>query len=138
MIQTMSNAIAVKSMDEKDTLSHIAWRECFPSSRRRLAFIKQIARRIAEEFHPDKIILFGSQAYGKPKWYSDIDLLVIMPFEGNQLQKSVEILQKLNLLIPIDLLAYTPGQIERRLAVEDFFVREMVEKGKVIYEAAHD
>ncbi|MBS1812609.1 MAG: nucleotidyltransferase domain-containing protein [Acidobacteria bacterium] len=125
-------------MDEKDTLSHIAWRECFPSSRRRLAFIKQIARRIAEEFHPDKIILFGSQAYGKPKWYSDIDLLVIMPFEGNQLQKSVEILQKLNLLIPIDLLAYTPGQIERRLAVEDFFVREMVEKGKVIYEAAHD
>ncbi len=138
MIQTMSNAIAVKSMDEKDTLSHIAWRECFPSSRRRLAFIKQIARRIAEEFHPDKIILFGSKPMANPNGTRTLICFVIMPFEGNQLQKSMEILQKLNLLIPIDLLAYTPGQIERRLAVEDFFVREMVEKGKVIYEAAHD
>lgn len=133
----MSNAIAVNLTNEKIVLSHIAWRACFPSPRRRLAFIKQIGHRIVQEFQPEKIILFGSQAYGQPKWYSDIDLLVILPFEGNPLEKSVEILKKLNLLIPIDLLAYTPEQIKRRLEMGDFFVREMLEKGKVLYETAH-
>ena len=133
----MSNTASVKKAKDDNALSHIAWRASFPNARRRMAFIKQIAQRIAQEFQPDKIILFGSQADGKPKWYSDIDLLVIMPFEGSQLKQAVTILNRLDLLVPIDLLAYTPEHIRQRLAMGDDFVREILDKGKVIYEAAH-
>jgi len=44
-----------------------------------LSAIRRFVRQIAERFHPDKIILFGSYAYGQPHAESDVDLLVIMP-----------------------------------------------------------
>ncbi len=45
--------------------------------------IKNLCRQIVENFNPQKIILFGSHAYGKPNADSDVDLLVVMPFEGS-------------------------------------------------------
>lgn len=99
--------------------------------------ILELSQRIAEEFQPEQIILFGSYAYGTPTDDSDVDLLVSLPFEGQGFRKSLEILNKTNPRFPVDLLVRTPEQIKQRLALNDFFMLEIVEKGKVLYEAAH-
>lgn len=99
--------------------------------------IRALASQIATEFAPDKIILFGSYAYGKPNPDSDVDLLVVMPFEGKGVHKSVEILQRVKPGFPLDLIVRTPRQIKERLRLNDYFLREIVEKGKVLYAAHH-
>lgn len=99
--------------------------------------ISELSRRIAEEFHPEKIILFGSYAYGRPGPDSDVDLLVVMRFKGNSLRKAVEIRMKVDPKIPLDLVVRTPETIEQRLAWNDFFLREVIQKGKVLYDADH-
>jgi len=99
--------------------------------------IDDVAHKIAAAYHPDKIILFGSYAYGTPGDDSDVDLLVILPFEGKGIHKTVEILHQVKPALPLDLIVRTPEQIQTRLRLGDFFLREIMEKGKVIYEAAH-
>ncbi|MGH9847530.1 MAG: nucleotidyltransferase domain-containing protein [Blastocatellia bacterium] len=59
------------------------WRESFETPAKRQAYIEDVCRRIAEEFKPEKIILFGSHAYGEPTPESDLDLLVVMRYEGD-------------------------------------------------------
>src|SRR6202171_5910589 len=72
--------------------------------------IRRYARAIAEEFHPDKIILFGSYAYGTPNEDSDVGLLVIMPAR-NQLDQAVRIRWRLAAPFPLDLIVRTPYQM---------------------------
>ena len=103
----------------------------------RAAYIRRLCRRIVEGFHPDKIILFGSRAYGKPRWDSDIDLLVIMPYEGSSRAQAVRIRNHLDTLAPIDLLVRTQDEICERIEMEDDFIEEIVERGKVMYETDH-
>ncbi|MBI4507617.1 MAG: nucleotidyltransferase domain-containing protein [Chloroflexi bacterium] len=83
------------------------------------------------------MILFGSYAYGDPTGASDVDLLVILPFEGSNMRKAVEIMNRVSPRFPVDLLVRTPEQVRQRLAWNDFFLREVMEKGKVLYESAH-
>jgi predicted nucleotidyltransferase len=97
--------------------------------------IRKLSEQIAREFHPDKIILFGSHAYGRPGPDSDVDLLVIMRFRGRPVRQAIAILNRLNVLTPIDLLVRTPEQVQERLALGDQFMREILERGKVMYEA---
>lgn len=99
--------------------------------------IRTVAQQIAEKFHPQRIILFGSYAYGTPTEESDVDLLVVMPFEGKSARKSVEIIRVLNPSIPLDLVVRTQEQVTERLKMNDFFLREILEKGNVLYETAH-
>jgi len=99
--------------------------------------IQAFCEQIAQEFHPDRIILFGSHAYGTPHEYSDVDLLVVMPFEGTPLQQAARILTKLKPALSVDLLVRTPHQVRERLAMQDSFMREILERGKVTYEAQH-
>ncbi|MGD0093556.1 MAG: nucleotidyltransferase domain-containing protein [Planctomycetota bacterium] len=99
--------------------------------------IKEFAALVAREFRPQRIILFGSYAYGRPGPGSDVDLLVVMPFRGNGLGKAVEIETRVPSRFPLDLVLRTPRQLQRRLALNDFFLREIVEKGKLLYEAPH-
>ncbi len=94
-----------------------------------------LSATIAREFKPDCIILFGSYAYGKPTEDSDVDLLVVLPFEGKPLRKALEIRHKANPLIPVDLLVRTPEQVKERIANNDWFMREILEKGRRIYES---
>ena len=101
------------------------------------AEIKKLCDQIAREFHPDRIILFGSHAYGTPTPDSDVDLLVVMPFEGSSRQQAVNIRTRIDTPVPLDLLVRTPEQISERLAMGDFFIREIVEEGTVLYEADH-
>lgn len=98
--------------------------------------IQQLADRIAQEFHPEQIILFGSYAYGTPREDSDVDILVVVPFEGNSLHKAVEIVRRVQPSFALDLIARTPEQLRQRLAWNDFFLREVLEKGKVLYAAS--
>src|SRR2546429_9538731 len=93
------------------------------------AQIRRLCKRIAQEFKPEKIILFGSHAYGQPTPESDLDLLVVMQFEGDLLEQAVAILNRLNVLMPIDLLFRTPEQIRHRLDMGDSFMRAIVERG---------
>ncbi|RPJ28437.1 MAG: nucleotidyltransferase domain-containing protein [Chloroflexi bacterium] len=99
--------------------------------------ISSFARQVAKQFNPQKIILFGSYAYGKPTEDSDVDMLVIMPFKGKGAHKATEILLATDPRFPIDLLVRTPEQIRTRIKLGDFFIREITQKGKVLYEAAH-
>ena len=96
--------------------------------------IEELARRIAEEFQPDRIILFGSHARGDAQIYSDVDLLVILPFEGKPFWKSLEILNRANPSFPTDLLARRPDDTERRYQQGDPLIRDAIDYGKVLYE----
>src|SRR5437879_13421146 len=75
--------------------------------------IRRYARAIAEEFHPDQIILFGSYAYGTPHEDSDVDLLVVMPAR-NQHDQAVRIRWRLAAPFPVDLIVRTPQQMTWR------------------------
>jgi predicted nucleotidyltransferase len=95
--------------------------------------IRAAAERIGRDFRPHKVILFGSYACGTPAADSDVDLLVIMPFKGKPAYKATEIALKANPHFPMDLLARTPRQVRERLAMGDFFMRDILRKGKVLY-----
>jgi predicted nucleotidyltransferase len=97
--------------------------------------IEDVSRRIAAEFEPERILLFGSYAWGAPSPDSDVDLLVILPFEGKAVAKSVEMRLKIKPPFPVDLLVRTPEKIHERLALGDPFIRSILEEGKVLYEA---
>ena len=99
--------------------------------------ILEISKAIYNNFKPDKIILFGSYAYGDPQADSDVNLLVILPYEGNGLRKTSEILHKIQPKFAVDLLVRTPGEIKQCLAWNDFFLHEILQKGKVLYESAN-
>jgi predicted nucleotidyltransferase len=102
------------------------WRVTMPA-------IRKLAREIAEKFEPEKIILFGSYAYGKPNKDSDVDLLVVMPAR-NEIDQAVRIRQAIDHPFPMDLLVRTPYTMKWRLEEGDWFLREIVDKGKVLHE----
>jgi predicted nucleotidyltransferase len=95
--------------------------------------IRRYARAIAEEFHPDKIILFGSYAYGTPNEDSDVDLLVVMP-AYNQHNQAVRIRWRLAAPFPLDLIVRTPKEMKWRLEEGESFLTTIVSQGKVLYE----
>ena len=98
--------------------------------------IKELARRIAEQFNPQRIILFGSYAYGQPSPESDVDILVIMPTRLPESQQALNIRQALNPLFGVDILVHTPENLSQRIAWGDSFLKEIVERGITLYESA--
>ena len=97
--------------------------------------IKQFGRQIGEQFQAEQVILFGSYARGKATADSDVDLLVIGPFKGRNADKSVEIRMKLRPQFPVDIIIRTAEKVRQRVKMGDCFMREILEKGKVLYEA---
>ena len=93
--------------------------------------------RLAREFRPQRIVLFGSHARGQARKNSDVDLLVVLPFRGRSARKSADIQMRLRPTFPLDLLVRTPAQIRRRLAQGDSFLLEVMEKGRILHEAPH-
>jgi predicted nucleotidyltransferase len=97
--------------------------------------IRSVARRISDRFQPEKIILFGSYAYGEPKPESDVDLLVVMDTPLRARQQRLEISRALSPRpFPLDIVIRTPQQVQERLAMGDPFLREITSRGKVLYE----
>ena len=96
--------------------------------------IKNVTEQIVQSYNPEKIILFGSFAYGKPRPSSDIDLLIIKKSRKKRVERIKEILMKVESDIPLEPLVYTPKEIKQRLNLGDFFVQDIFKKGKLLYE----
>lgn len=97
--------------------------------------LKEVISKIIRHYRPEKIILFGSQARGKGERDSDFDLFIIKRTKEDffsRIQKVEELLWGRK--IPLDILVYTPEQVKRRLAMGDFFVEEILDNGKILYE----
>ena len=89
---------------------------------------------IVREFAPLQVILFGSYAYGTPTEDSDVDLLVVMNIpESETRRQTVEIRQRIPRRFPMDLLVRSPEEIAYRISYNDWFLREITEKGEVLY-----
>ncbi len=99
--------------------------------------IAELARSIALKFQPERIVLFGSFAKGKERSDSDVDLLIVMPYEGKSHRRAIEVLKEIQPEFSVDLLVRTSEEITRRLALNDFFMQDIFRKGKVLYESAN-
>lgn len=97
--------------------------------------IQTIVDRIVDTFAPMKVILFGSYANGSPTADSDIDLLVVMPFEGSALRMAAKISRNLPHRFPIDVIVRTPNFVSERLKQDDVFLRDILESGRTLYDA---
>jgi uncharacterized protein len=97
--------------------------------------IHEYCGAVAREFHPQKIILFGSHAYGRPTRHSDVDLLVILPFRGNEVRKAGQIRSRFDTPFPLDLLVRKPRFIAERLRERDMFIELVMNRGVVLYES---
>ena len=96
--------------------------------------LQEIINKIVKEHRPEKIILFGSYARGNPGPDSDVDLFIIKETTNTR-----ETARSINRLLfprpfPIDLIVYTPEQLKKRMNIEDFFVSDIINKGKILYE----
>lgn len=97
--------------------------------------IRAIAKRIADKFQPEEIILFGSHAYGNPTAWSDVDLLVIMDTPDGELAAILEVAESLpDLSFRVDIVVRSRDVLEKRVKLGDWFLREVIKKGKVLYE----
>ena len=99
--------------------------------------IAEVVAAIARDFAPQRIVLFGSRAYGEPTADSDVDLMVVMDTSRRLLEEAVRIRQAIaaNPAFPLDVLVRTPEQIRTGLAEGDFFVRDVMTKGATLFEA---
>ncbi|MBI5298886.1 MAG: nucleotidyltransferase domain-containing protein [Deltaproteobacteria bacterium] len=97
--------------------------------------IKKVAQKIATKFYPDKIILFGSWAWGKPGPDSDVDLLIV-----KETKDARKFAMEVDGYIfprpfPLDIIVYRQSQIDKRYKMGDFFISEIMDKGKILYAA---
>lgn len=98
--------------------------------------IEEFARQITEEFRPEKIILFGSYAYGTPTDDSDVDLLVVMPLNGKSPhQQAAEIYSECRSPFPVDIIVRTREEFEQRQRMRDWFMRDIGRQGITLYAA---
>ena len=99
------------------------------------ARISEMARRIVEKFHPDKIILFGSFARGDAGPDSDADLLVVMPTNGSRREIAVKIDMALfGIPLPADVIVVSPQDVERGRGQIGSFLKPALTEGLVLYE----
>lgn len=99
--------------------------------------LKRIVGKTVAGYQPDKIILFGSHAYGTPDNESDIDLLIIKEDSRQSLQRRIEVrrlLREENARVGFTLLVHTQEEIDRRLRMGDDFFLEILEQGRILYE----
>jgi predicted nucleotidyltransferase len=99
------------------------------------SWLQEMVQRIVDRFNPERVILFGSTAYGKLIEDSDVDLLVIMESDKRPIQRIAEVSEVIRpRLVAVDLLVKTPAEVQKRLEIGDSFVAEILKKGKVLYE----
>jgi len=96
--------------------------------------IAKVVDQIVGLFDPEQVILFGSYAYGTPGADSDVDLLVLLPYEGKSFRKSLEIINKVNPSFSVDIIARRSDDTQRRYEMGDPLIREALNRGQVLYE----
>lgn len=97
--------------------------------------LEKITQKIVKEFKPEKIILFGSYAWGKPNSDSDVDLFVVKESKKQLLDRERELRTLLfgNNFPPMDIIVYTPKEVKKRMISKDFFIENILDKGKMLY-----
>jgi len=98
--------------------------------------VNRIVEKIKMQYQPEKIILFGSYAWGNPTKDSDIDLLIVKKTDQKHRQRMLtvrKIVSEENGLVGVDILVYTPGEIAKRLKINDSFISKIFKKGSVVY-----
>jgi predicted nucleotidyltransferase len=101
-----------------------------------LSEIQSLADKIAREFHPEKIILFGSHAHGDTAPDSDVDLLVIIDSDEHPSRTAAKITYRVHpRRYPLDLIVRSPETVRRRLQMNDWFLRDVIHEGRVLYAA---
>ena len=96
--------------------------------------LRPAVQRIVQELKPEKVILFGSYAYGTPDPHSDVDLLVVMKTNASLKDRSWAVSRLLlPRPFPVDILVKTPKEVEKALESGDFFLKEILTRGKVLY-----
>ena len=97
--------------------------------------LEEITRKIVDHFDPEKIVLFGSRSTESPRTDSDVDLLVIMDTSESPIQRAIEVKRASRpRFVSMDVLVKTPEEVEARLERGSFFLRQILEQGKVLYE----
>ncbi len=97
--------------------------------------LRPAIQKIVKELNPEKVVLFGSYAYGKPNRDSDVDLLVVLNTRASHSERSWKVSRLLlPRPFPVDILVKTPKEIEKALKSGDFFLQEILTQGKVLYE----
>ena len=99
--------------------------------------IDELVQKIVENYAPEKIVLYGSYAHGTPRGDSDVDLFIVKETSANRSERWVELKRLLwdkNRDIPVSPIVYTPMELRERLALGDFFVKEIMDTGRVLYE----
>ena len=95
--------------------------------------LKEIVNNLKKRYKPEKIILFGSLISGKITESSDIDLLIIKNTKKNPLLRKREARAAAHSKIAFDPLVLTPGEIKTRLKWQDFFIKDIINKGEILY-----
>lgn len=101
--------------------------------------LKEVVERLKKDYDPLKIILYGSYAYGNPTADSDIDLLILKSTNKRRVDRFVEVKKVIynpNRKISLSPLVYDPQELEERLKIGDTFIKEILDKGVVLYEGA--
>ena len=97
--------------------------------------IRKYARTLGREFRPERVILFGSYARGRATEDSDVDLLVIMDHDqARNVDQAIAMRLHTDAPFPLDLLVKRPAEVIERLAMNDTFIKGILEDGKVLYE----
>ncbi len=96
--------------------------------------ISDVVGSITTQFNPEKIILFGSHSDGTNTKDSDIDLCIIIDSKTSSFDLSIEISSKVPHKIPLDIIVKSPKEIKQRIKSGDFFIKHIMDNGKVLYE----
>ena len=102
-----------------------------------LAGIQNVTRQIVQQFHPQKVILFGSYAYGQPTEDSDVDLLVVMDIDESPLHVAAKIAAVIEHPFPLDIVVRTPVEFASAVHRRGVFATEVATKGITLYEAGN-
>jgi predicted nucleotidyltransferase len=99
--------------------------------------LERIVAVLIKEYKPERIILFGSLAYGDVHEWSDLDLVIIKETSMRPIDRQVEVYSLVKPEVGMDLFIYTPKEFEYLRSVGFSLVKEITEKGKIIYEAGN-
>ena len=97
--------------------------------------IKKYVDELVREFSPERVVMFGSHASGKPQADSDVDLLVVMKHHGAAAEQAARIRRRIRAGFPLDIIVRSPAALQRRAAMGDNFICEILEKGRVLHES---
>ena len=97
--------------------------------------LDEVTDKIVARFNPEKVLLFGSHVWGTPRADSDVDLLIVMESEARPAARSAQVSMECRPRgVAMDIIVRTPAELERRIEIEDPFVRKILEEGTVLYE----